>query len=129
MKSTLVISLSLLAATAFLPACDKVEDAKAAGNSAMEAVGNLDADGMKTMVGDLSTKLGDIKDLASAEKITEQIGPMLEKLSKGKELLGGKMDLGSLSTAVESLKARFADKADVLKVLQPVLERLTALIK
>jgi hypothetical protein len=129
MKHTFVLPLTFLFSSFLLPSCEKVQDAKAAGESAVEAVGNLDADSMKNKVGDLVAKLGDIKDLASAEAISEKVGPILDVLAKGKNMLAGKLDESSITEAITSLTTRFAGQADIMETLAPLIERLTALVK
>ena len=129
MKSTFVLPLTFAIAAAFLPACDKVEDAKAAGSNIADAVGNLDADTIKNKVGDLTAQLDNIKDLASAEAISKKVGPLLDTITKGKDLLAGNVDMASITEAITSLKTRFAGKADILKALEPLIEKLSALVK
>jgi hypothetical protein len=126
MKNTFAISLTLLFSSVLLPSCEKVQDASA---SAVEAVGNLDADSMKNKVGDLVAKLGDIKDLPSAEAISEKVGPMLDVLAKGKTMLAAKLDMSSITEAITTLTSHFAGKADMMEALAPLIERLTALVQ
>ncbi|MDF1837750.1 MAG: hypothetical protein P1V35_07780, partial [Planctomycetota bacterium] len=78
---------------------------------------------------DLTSKLGDIKDLASAEAITKKVGPLLDIITKGKDMLSGAGDMGGITEAIASLKTRFAGKEDIMKVLQPLIERLSTRVK
>ena len=129
MKNILLVPCMLLSATLFLPACEKAQEVKAVGESAIEAVGELDMGAVSTMVSDLSAKLGDIKDLPSAESISAKVGPMLEKLAEAKDALAGKLETQGLSEAIGSLKSRFSDKEEILKVLEPLMERLSSIVK
>lgn len=144
MKRASIILLAVLAAVA--PSCDGkttdiVDSAQAAAKEGMEGLeglkdfelGDLGADAMKSKVseiaGSLGEQLGSIKDLASATSITEKIGPAIAALEKLKGGLGGMLpDMGSLGGIVDTLKSKFGDKADIMGVLKPMLDKLMALL-
>ena len=81
------------------------------------------------MISGLASQLGNISDLASAESISKAAGPVIEKLGSLKGMLGDNLpDMSSLSEAVSGLTSKFADKADVMKVLQPMIDKITGMI-
>ena len=105
--------------------------------SAAEKVEGLDLSDMST--GDMSSKVSDlagelvqklckIKDEAGAKSAAADLGPLTDQLGALKQALGDKMPaLGSLSTAVESLTTKFGADSEVMKVLKPLLEKLSGL--
>ncbi|MCP3914040.1 MAG: hypothetical protein GY711_00615 [bacterium] len=134
MKSLLTIPLACLL-TLGLTACgDSGVDAKEALSGALE---NLDidfsAEGATEKVNEVVkssvSKIDEIKDLASAESITEKLGPALDMLKKAKTTLGEKMpDTASLTGLIETLKSKFAGKTDILGALKPLIEKIQALM-
>lgn len=125
MKNTPVLTLILLASSLFVTACGQAAEEPSPSDTGSNAVGDFNLDAMSTMVSDLAAKLGDIKDLPSAQKITGKVGPMLDQLAAAK----GKIDVQGLVESAKALKARFATKEDVLLALQPLLDRIASLGK
>jgi len=118
---------------------DSTVDAADLVDKAKDAAGDLDLEGLspdalkgkaEDMIGSVTSGLGDIKDLASAEQIKEKLMPMLDKFGDLKGLLGDKLpDVSSLSTAVDTLKSKFAGNAEIMDALKPLLEKLTTFLK
>ena len=145
--------LALTAACALFGACSGDEEADAKGllgdaagkldDLAANAKGTLDdlaskadslsADELKSSVGDvvgnLTEKLGEVKDKASATEIADGLKGALDSLGSLKSTLGDKMpDLSALGDAATSLKEKFAGKQDVLDALKPLLEQIQNLV-
>lgn len=77
----------------------------------------------------IAKQLGSISDLASAKNVAGVIEPMLEKLGSLKTALGGKLpSMEEVSSAISSLTTKFTGKADIMGAIQPVLDKLKALI-
>ena len=105
--------------------------------SAAEEVKGLDFSSMSTgdmtskvseLTSGLAERLGAIQDEATAKSAAVDLEPFAEQLGALKKALGDKMpDLGSLQTAVEAFSAKFASNPEILGMLEPVLEKLTAL--
>ena len=77
----------------------------------------------------LTENFSSVKDLASAEKLKEMAGPVLENLGKVKGMLGDKMpSMESLGGAVETLKSKFSGDASIMKVLQPIIDKVKGLM-
>ena len=120
--------------------CNKTEGAaKDMKNAAKAATENLDlsklsGDALKTNVAktftDLTAKLGDIKDEASAKDLVGKFGPMIDQLSGMKSKLSGMMPDGAgLTKAISGLTEKFKGNAGVLNLLQPFFDKITALLK
>ncbi len=94
---------------------------------------NLTSEDMTSKVSELAStlvqKLGGVKDAAGAETAAVELGPLADQLGTLKDALGDNMpDMSSLGTAIESLTAKFGIDSDVIKTLQPVLEKLKGLM-
>ena len=130
-----VLGLGLASCEGDVKAGDLIDSAK----GALEKVEDLDLsklspDALKEtasgLVGDLSSKLGEVKDLASAENLSKTLGPAIEKVSQLKGLLGDKMpDLSSLKDAAEKLGSQFEGDSAIMKVLGPLIEKILSLLK
>ncbi len=132
-------SLLLLAALALLPGCSegdvKASELIESGKKAVQDL-NLDelgVDGMVAKVGDLGdslkSKLEGIQDKAGAIDVAETMGPVVEQLNKLKKALGDKMPtIEGLNGVVTNLKDKFSGDESVMKVLQPLLDKLKNLM-
>ena len=108
------------------------------GAEALGSLADIDLAGMSPeklketggeMISGLASQLGSISDLASAEKISEAAGPLIEKLGSLKGMLGDNLpDMSQLSEAVSGLASKFADKEDVMNVLQPMIDKIKGMI-
>lgn len=118
-----LLPLALFAGAAFLPACgDKVADAK-------DAVSNFTADGATEAITKLTDGLKGIDSLEGAQTAVKNLIPTVETLSKMKDTLGAKMpNLSGLTEVVANLKAKFADKTNILDALKPLFEKITSLV-
>lgn len=82
----------------------------------------------KLMTGDLSTQLAGIKDSATAKEIVAKVSPLLDQLIGAKNsLMAQKFDLSGLKTAGEQLLTKFKGDAGVMGIVQPLLDKITAL--
>jgi len=93
---------------------------------------SLSADDMKAKFGELTTtlvsKLGNVKDTASAEVVRDEIAPAVKQLGMLKGALGDNLpSLDSLTGAVQQVRSKFTSSGNILEVLNPVLEKLLAL--
>lgn len=106
--------------------CSK--ESKAAASSFTQDLSKLSMDDLKAegtkIIGDVTAKLANIKDAASAETIAKELEPMVEYLGRLKDKLAAGFDLSSLSTAVDTLKAKFTGDTMVMEKLEPLLEKL-----
>lgn len=146
-KNTLsVIALSSLV---MLSSCSKEEieakmnDAAAAAGASLDDLKGeladldlsaLSTDAIKEKAGtvteSLTSRLGEIKDKASAVEISESVEPLVGALGKMKDALGENMpSMESLSGVVESLKEKFAGNEGIMEALKPLLEKLQALFQ
>ncbi len=129
-----VLSLGLFAA------CNKAESAAAdIKNQTKSAVEQLDitklsGDALKNKVSstftELTTSLGNIKDEVSAKDLVAKFGPAIDSLSGMKSKLAGMMpDSSVLTKAISSVTEKFKGNDAVMKVLQPLLDKIGALLK
>ncbi len=130
----LALSLSVFAA------CSKTEgaaaDVKNAAKSAAESLdlSKLSGDALKTGVAktftDLTAKLGEVKDEASIKDLISKFGPQIDQLSGMKSKLTGMLpDTTGLTKVIGSLTEKFKGNEGVMKLLQPFLDKITALLK
>ncbi|MCP5020871.1 MAG: hypothetical protein GY930_03755 [bacterium] len=125
MKSIHFLTPILLATSLLMTACGQTEEEPSPSDSGSNAVGDFNLGGISSLASDLTAKLGEIKDLPSAKKISAKVGPMLDQLAAAK----GKIDVQDLVESAKALKARFATKEDILLALQPLLDRIAILGK
>lgn len=141
MKATLLTPL-FLTLLPFLASCDgdvKASDVVASGKDALGKIEDLDVsklsvDGMKAKVGELTAALSKsfetIKDEASAIDVEKSVEPMIDSLRTLKDSLGAQMpSMDSLKATVDQLKMKFAGNESVMKVLQPLLDKLQQLLR
>lgn len=130
----------LLALLPFVTSCDgdvKASDMVASGKEALGKVEDLSKMGVEDMkkmandlAGDLSTSFAKIKDQASAVDVKKTVEPLLDKLTTLKKTLGDKMpSLDSLQGTIDQLKTKFGDDGEIMKVLQPLLDKLQQLLR
>ncbi len=82
----------------------------------------------KSMTGDLSTQLAGIKDSATAKEIVAKVSPLLDQLIGAKNtLMAQHFDMSGLKAAGEQLLAKFKGDAGVMGIVQPLLDKITAL--
>ena len=137
-KSVLV---SLVLALSLAVACRKAEDkspgyVEAASKKASDAYDDLSKltpeaakQKVDSLVSQATSKLSSIKDSATAEKVKAEISPMLDQLAQLKTTLASKLDLSSLEKAVKDVMAKFTSDPGVTKALQPLLDKVQALMK
>ncbi len=106
---------------------------EAAGELKNLDLGALSGDALEEkaseLKGMLADKLSDIKDQASAESARDMLNPILDKLEQAKKMLNDKMpNMDAVKNAANQLKEKFAGDQGVLKVLQPLLDRINALM-
>ena len=78
----------------------------------------------------LGEKLGEVKDKASAEKISGALAPVVDKLADMKDLLADKMpSMDSLKSIVTGLKDKFSGDSGIMAALKPLLDKFTALFQ
>lgn len=130
----------LLALLPFVTSCDgdvKASDMVASGKEALGKVEDLSKMGVEDMkkmandlAGDLSTSFAKIKDQASAVDVKKTVEPLLDKLTTLKKTLGDKMpSLDSLQGTIDQLKTKFGNDGEIMKVLQPLLDKLQQLLR
>jgi len=129
------LGLGLASCEGDVKAGDPPDNAK----DSLEKVENLDLsklspetmkETVSKLVDEIASKLGDVKDLASAENLKEKVGPALEKMSKLKDVLGEKMpELSALKDAAQKLKSQFEGDSAIMKVLQPLIDKVQNLLK
>lgn len=115
-----------------------VSAAQDLANSAKDAVKSMDfsslsPEAMKGKAGELMSgvteQFSNVKDLASAEKLKEMAGPMLDGLGNLKKLMGDKMpSMESLGSAVEAMKSKFSGDSSIMKVLQPIIDQVKGML-
>ena len=133
MKNLKTLAALALASPLFLGACSS-EDVQAAVDKAQNFdVSSLSIEDMTSTFSDISgqltEKLGSITDLASAEKMKEQVGPLLDKAVALKDALGDKMpSMESLSGIAQQLKDKFSGDSAIMDVLKPIMEKLQSLV-
>ncbi|MCE9594328.1 MAG: hypothetical protein K8S98_09040 [Planctomycetes bacterium] len=141
-------SHSFLALAAFLPlvACSKsgaetkslADQAKAGMDAAAAKVDSIDFSKLtpemfktnaKSAIDDLAKKLGELKDAAGASNLTAKFGPMLDQLVQSKAKFAEHLpDMSSLKQAITDFTAKFQGNGDVMKAIQPLLDKAKALI-
>jgi hypothetical protein len=100
----------------------KLEDITKMDTSKLQDLG-------KSTMDAVVSKLGDVKDLASAESVKGLVEPLLEKLGAVKTALGGKLpNMEELKSTIASLTSKFTDGSDVMNVLKPLLDKLSKLV-
>lgn len=130
----------LLALLPFVTSCDgdvKASDVVAGGKEALgkvEELSKMSVDDMKKMAGDLvadlSKSFDKVKDQASAVDVKKTVEPLVDKLSTLKKTLGDKMpSLDSLQGTIDQLKTKFGGDGEIMKVLQPLLDKLQQLLR
>lgn len=78
----------------------------------------------------LSAKLGEIKDQASAENVKQALEPVVAKLGAAKHALGEELpSREELALELDALETKFHDNEAVMKVLQPLIDRLRQLLR
>jgi hypothetical protein len=114
----------------------KASDVVAGASGAAEGLdlSKLSPEAMKNKVGELgqtvATKLDEIKDLASAESARAMLDPIAAQLGTLEQSLGANMPaLASLQTAIDGITQRLGGDAKIMEVLQPLLDKLTALMR
>lgn len=124
-----------------LAACEKAKEkgagvVEAASKSASDAYGEISKltpeaakEKVSSLANQAASKLASIKDSATAEKVKQEIEPMLDQLSQLKTTLAGKLDLSSLEKAVKDVMAKFTSDPGVMKALQPLLDKVQGLMK
>lgn len=80
------------------------------------------------IVNQAAAKLGSIKDAVSAESVSKELQPLLDKLGPLKAA-AGKLDLSSLQKTVTDLIAKFKDDPKIQAALKPLLDKITNLMK
>lgn len=114
------------------------EAAEAAATSLSEKFKDVDwsalaPEKLKEMGGEaataITTKLGEIQDSATAEKVADAVRPMLESAGSALKSLGDKLpNRAELKTKVDELKTKYADDEGVMKHLEPVLAKLSEIL-
>ena len=138
------LTTAALSALLLVSACSKEEvqakmdEAADKAGSALESVkdldlGSLSPDALKEKAAEytesLGSKLGEIKDKASAMDVSKAAEPVVDMLSKAKDILGENMpDLSSLTGVVDDLKSKFGGDEGVMSVLKPLLDKLQSLL-
>lgn len=142
MKIALQLAAAALALTviacgdAKVEAGEMLDKAKTATDGALERIdfSKLSPDAIEAksreLLAQLTTKLKEIKDQATAEDVATRFKPVVEQLSKAKTMLGEKMpSMDSLKQTLSDLKTKFADNEGVKKALQPLVDKLQALLQ
>ncbi|MEM7311422.1 MAG: hypothetical protein AAF682_32455 [Planctomycetota bacterium] len=103
-----------------------------------EALGELDLSALSPeamtekageLLGGVTSKFDEIKDVASAENVKSELEPMLGQIAKLKDVLGDKMpNLDSLKTAADDLMSKFGGDTEIMKVLQPVIDKIKTML-
>ncbi len=117
-------------------AVEQGKDAVAKGVDAFKDMdlSKLGPDQIKAAAGEMmasfTSKLGDIKDKATAENVSEMLAPIADKLVKAKDLLKDKMpSMDGLKSAVDGLKEKFSGDSGVMDALKPLMDKLSELMK
>lgn len=127
--------LLLVLAFPMFASCDKAADAAGGATDMVDDLKNMDVGSMSPdaiketggkMLGELTSKLGSITDVAGATDAAKSMLPKLDILSKMKEKLGDVAlpGMDGLKTAVAGLTEKFKDKAGIMTALGPLLEKL-----
>ncbi|MEM6672799.1 MAG: hypothetical protein AAF726_08130 [Planctomycetota bacterium] len=141
MKIQAILALSL--ALPLTVACD-ASDVEAAGQKAADAVqslgdisldditNNLSVDQIKEMSTSAMNKLTEafknIENSEDAQKLKDTAEPMIDKLVAMKDKLGMALPGGDdLEAAMNGLKGQFDADSDIMKMLQPLIDQITAL--
>ncbi|MFN0007175.1 MAG: hypothetical protein ACKVXR_04640 [Planctomycetota bacterium] len=116
--------------------CEKSADAAATikGASGSVDLSKLTPEAMKTegskLVSQVTSKLGEIKDLASAENAVKQLDPLIGNLGMLKDKLGaGGLDLSSIQSSISGLTSKFGSDTKIMGALKPLLDKLQAMLK
>ena len=127
--ASLVLCLSLAAA------CKNTEEKSGAIEAASKSAAGLTPqaaqDKFTSMVNQAVSKVNAIKDAPSAEKVAQEVSPMLDQLTQLTNSFAGKLDLsslGSLEKAVKGVMSKLNDPG-VKKALQPLLDKVQGLLK
>lgn len=134
---------ALFAAAALtLGACDESDAAaikdstQGAMDSASKALEDVDlsklspealADKAKGVFNELKTELEQVKDSQTAKDVAAKFQPLVDQLSNFGTTLAGKFDSSSIKAAIDNVVAKFKDNPDVMKWLQPLIDKLRAL--
>jgi len=114
------------------------DKAAAGAMGAMDSLKNMDfskmepaklAEAGKNVMSDIASRLGNIKDLASAKTVKETLEPMMDKLGSLKTSLNGKLpNMEAVTTAITKLKAEFPSGSEVMNLIKPMLDKLSNLV-
>lgn len=138
----LTLAALLFPALMLVPACS-VEEVEAKGNKAQsmakDAIDSIDfsalsPDALKAKYDEFSgvvtKELATINDAATAENAKKVMEPVVDGLTKMKKALGDKMpSMDSMKSTFDNAKTKFADNPEVMKVLQPTIDKLKALFE
>ena len=142
MKSIRTMSLFAAAACCLFAACSKseagaAETTKSATEAAAQALESVDlskltpealAEKAKSIVADVSAQLGSLKDSQGAKDLVAKFQPLVDQLAAAKGTLAThKVDLSALKTALDGVATKFASNEEVMKVLQPLIDKLKSL--
>jgi predicted small secreted protein len=133
-------ALPLALALCPLAGCNKTEGAATDITNAAKKVAEsvdfskLSGDALKTQVGqtftNLTAGLNSIKDEATAKDLIGKFGPMIDSLTSMKSKLAGNLpDTSAITKALGDVAAKFKGQEGIMKVLQPFLDKVTALLK
>jgi hypothetical protein len=76
----------------------------------------------------VATQLGNIKDLASAQSVSSNVTPLIEKLEGLKKALGGMLpDTATVKSAISSLTTKFQN-SEIMDAIKPMLTKLQNLV-
>ena len=122
-----------LGLTVLFSACS-AEDVENMTAKAKDAAGSLNLDNftpesakekVSEIMTDLTGKLGEIKDEASATSVVEKLKPMLQNLEQLKGFLADKMpDMSALKDAAANLTSKFSSNESIMKIVQPLLDQI-----
>ncbi|MCK6446421.1 MAG: hypothetical protein L6Q99_08535 [Planctomycetes bacterium] len=81
-----------------------------------------------TLFTDLGKELEGLKDAQGAKDLVAKFQPMLDQLGGLKDKLAGNLDTASIQKMVSDVTAKFSSNEEIMKVLQPLLDKVKSLV-
>jgi len=116
---------------------DMAEKAKSAATEASAQAENLDLSKLApaelkakadSIIADLGKQIEAVKDVPAAKELVAKFSPKLDQLAGMKDKLAGALDASSIQKVIDSVTTKLAAHPDVLAAVQPLLEKLKALV-
>ena len=138
MKLVHAAPIVVLASCLTLASCGEGGSVDKTVSAATKAASNIDLSKLtpenlvaeaKTIGNDLSQELAKVKDSQGAKDLVAKFQPLIDQLSKLKTTLTAEsFDMSTLSKAVTDATAKFTSNPEIMKILQPLIDKIKTLV-